>query len=86
MCEFNSFRLTDSVLTRNTSGKSIGKSTVHILTCNALDDDDELNSISFVQSPPALLVVVSMAEVPTRSVQQSEVVPTRWKIKIFLPK
>ena len=54
---------------------------VSTLTCHALDDDDELYPVSFVESPPAFLVVVSVTEVPARCVQQSEVVPTRWKIE-----
>ena len=54
---------------------------VSTLTCHALDDDDELYPVSFVESPPAFLVVVSVTEVPARCVQQSEVVPPRWKIE-----
>ena len=53
-----------------------------ILTCHSLDDDDELYPVSFVESPPALLVVVSVAEVPAGGVQQSEVVPWWGKVVI----
>ena len=56
-----------------------------LFTCHALDDDDELYSVSFVQSSPALFVVMSMTEVPTGGVQQSEVVPSQWAtVKIYI--
>ena len=45
-----------------------------LLTCSTLDDDNEFNSVSFEERSPALLVVMSMAEVPARRVQQAEVV------------
>ena len=43
-------------------------------TCSTLDDDNKFNSVSFEERPPALLVVMSVTEVPTRRVQQAEVV------------
>ena len=45
------------------------------LTCPALHNDHKLDAICFVQSPPVLLMEMSMSEVPPRSVQKSEVVP-----------
>ena len=45
------------------------------LTCSSLNNDDKLDAIGLVQGPPSLLVEVSVAEVPTMCVQQSEVVP-----------
>ena len=44
------------------------------LTCSTLHDYNEFNSVSFEERPPALLVVMSVTEVPTRRVQQAEVV------------
>ena len=44
-------------------------------TCPALDNDDKLDPISFVQSPPPLLMEMCVAEVPPNRVKQSEVVP-----------
>jgi hypothetical protein len=46
-------------------------------TCPALYNDDKLDAISLVQSPPVLLMEMSMSEVPPRSVQQPEVVPVQ---------
>ena len=51
-----------------------------INTCHSLDDDDKLDAVSFVQCPPTFLVVVSVSEVPARSVQQSEVVSETIKV------
>ena len=45
------------------------------MTCPALDNDDKLDPISFVQSPPPLLMEMCVAEVPTNRVQQSKIVP-----------
>ena len=45
-----------------------------LLTCSTLDDDNEFNSVSFEERSPALLVVMSVTEVPARRVQQAEVV------------
>ena len=46
-----------------------------VLTCPALDDDNELDPVRLIQGSPPLLVEVGVAEVPTGSVQQPEVVP-----------
>jgi hypothetical protein len=50
-------------------------------TCPALDNDDKLDPISFVQSPPPLLMEMCVAEVITNRVQQSEAVPATRKRK-----
>ena len=47
------------------------------ITCSALDNNDELDTISFVQSPPPLFMEMCVAKVPAMSVQQAEVVPGR---------
>ena len=44
-------------------------------TCPALHNDHKLDAISFVQSPPVLLMEMCMSEVPPRSIKQPEVVP-----------
>ena len=51
-----------------------------LCTCSTLDDDDKLDAVSFEQCSPVLLVVVSVSEVPARSVQQSEVVSETIKV------
>lgn len=43
-------------------------------TCSALDNYYKLDAIGFEQSPPVLLMVMCMSEVPPRSIKQSEVV------------
>jgi hypothetical protein len=45
-----------------------------LTTCPALNDDDELDPVSLVESAPALLVEVGVPEVPAQCVQQPEVV------------
>ena len=42
----------------------------------ALDDDDELDTVSLVERAPALLMKVGVAEIPSERVKNSEVVPT----------
>ena len=51
------------------------------LTCSALHNDHELDTISLVESSPPLLMEVSMSEVPPRGVQKSEAVPEDIELK-----
>ena len=44
------------------------------MTCPALDNDDKLDPISFVQSPPPLLMEMCVSEVITNRVKQAEAV------------